>query len=324
MSDLRERYRACFLGVAVGDTLGYQVEFDSVREIHRRYGPTGVRDFPPGAKFSDDTQNTIALAEGLLDAGGSTDPDVVMPHVARHFVDWSVSPDNNRAPGGTCMAGCAALARGVPWRESGVKGSRGCGAAMRVSPIGLLYDNRQAITDVARATAICTHNHPDALAAAHGAALAVRLLLGNVEPPDLLGHLVGETSRGAPGWAAMLARVPKALKATRRGIAPHEIQRHGREPWRLGESWVADEAVASALFCFLLAHERGEGFREAILYGANTDGDSDSIAAICGSMAGAYWGLGGENGVLEEWAVRVEKSAYLTDLADRLHAQASP
>lgn len=315
--DLRERYRGAIYGLAIGDALGMPTEFKSLRQIEQAFGPNGIQDLPPKGMFTDDTQMSVALAEGLLDGGVDPDPEVVMPHVARRFVAWSKSPENFRAPGRTCMTACWRLDSGTPWKGAGVVHSKGCGAAMRAAPIGLLYADRAELRAIAHASSLVTHGHPASLAATHAAALAVRLLVEGTPPDDLLPGL-HETTGLAPDWDELLARVPTALSATRDGAAtPREVQQKGVEPWRLGESWVAEEAVASALYCFLLAHERGAGYPCAVRAGANTQGDSDSIACIAGGFAGACWGVGA---IPADWVQRVEDREPLGGLADRLLA----
>ena len=78
----------------------------------------------------------------------------------------------------------------------------------------------------------------------------------------------------------------------------------------LGEAWVAEEAVVCALYCV----ERGATFEEVVVLGANTDGDSDSIAAIAGSIAGAR----GLSTIPQTWVRRIEDSVKLLELADDL------
>ena len=80
----------------------------------------------------------------------------------------------------------------------------------------------------------------------------------------------------------------------------------------LGESWVAEEAAASALYCYWRCPE---DFRAAVLCAANTDGDSDSIACIAGGIMGARLGW---SAIPEKWRLGVEDADALVDLADRL------
>ncbi len=65
-----QRAQAVLFGLAVGDALGYPVEFNSLEEIKQIYGPNGILEPPDPAHYTDDTQMTIALAEGLLEFRG--------------------------------------------------------------------------------------------------------------------------------------------------------------------------------------------------------------------------------------------------------------
>jgi ADP-ribosylglycohydrolase len=331
------KFKAVLLGLACGDALGAPTEFSHVASIRKRFGKAGIQDLSQtDGKFTDDTQMSVALAKGLLDAeihrgqeradavtlkqpvctADMNDTHFVMPHVAKRFVEWSISPDNNRAPGGTCMSGCGALKRGAHWLQSGVKNSKGCGSAMRASPVGLVYRDPRVLDEMARASSVVTHGHQAALDAAHAAALGVRLLLDGVEPEEVLAQCFKECVFDE-NFAMLMSKVLGKVGETMRGeTTPEKVQTH---EGGLGESWVGDEAVASAFYCFLLAHARGEGFVETVRYGANTDGDSDSIACIAGSFAGALWGLGGDKGVPQEWVDLVEDGAKLTVLAERLY-----
>lgn len=307
-----QKYQGCFLGLAIGDALGLPTEFLSLAQIHQAYGPTGVEDlmgchgFPPGT-FTDDTQMSIALAEALLAADGS-DLDTQMQAVARRFVAWAGSPENNRAPGNTCMSACRRLAEGASWRESGVAGSKGCGTAMRTAPIGLLYHRDQTtMLRVAIASSQITHGHPCALAGGVATALAVSLALDNTPPLAILETVVEVCQPISTEFAAHVARVP-ALLGTSPAAAMVE----------LGEAWVAEEAIACALYCFL---RTPDDYRATVLCGANSEGDSDSIACIAGAISGAYNGL---DAVPVEWRERVEHGELLRDLATRLYHRRSP
>jgi len=303
-----DRYRGAMLGLAVGDALGYPVEFLGAEEVRRRLGPQGVTDFvasqnhPPGT-YSDDTQMAIAFAEGLLEAanGGL---DGLMETMARHLVRWSQSPNNDRAPGSTCMSGCRRLARGAAWCEAGVPESKGCGSAIRTAPIGLRYHGQpDRLMAVANASSLMTHGHPCALAGAVANAYAVSLALDHTEPGLLLGKIVEATRPISREFAAKVGDgVPDVLPMEPDGA--FDV---------LGDGWVAEEAVAGALYCFLRSPD---DFPATVLAGANAPGDSDSIACIAGGISGAY---NGAAAIPEAWREGVENASRLTELADGLY-----
>src|ERR1700693_5122563 len=99
---LEDRFTGCMLGLAIGDALGYPVEFMNRDEIAKAYGPAGITGFVGDqwhqvGNYSDDTQMTIAVAKALL-AADSENLDSIMLNIKREFVAWSNSPENNRAP----------------------------------------------------------------------------------------------------------------------------------------------------------------------------------------------------------------------------------
>ena len=80
----------------------------------------------------------------------------------------------------------------------------------------------------------------------------------------------------------------------------------------IGEGWVAEEAVALALYCVMRYPEDYVG---AVRRGANSSGDSDSVACIAGGISGALLGL---EAIPAEWIARCENRTYLADLSERL------
>jgi ADP-ribosylglycohydrolase len=296
--------KGLIFGLAIGDALGYPTEFMTLSQIKTDFGLAGMTDFTKSpALFTDDTQMSIAVAEALIKAGGR-DLEEVMSAVKEEFVKWRRSPENNRAPGNTCLSGVAAMERGVHWTESGVADSKGCGSVMRVAPVGYFYQHDpDKLKQVARASGICTHGHRTAVAASIGAAYLVKLALDGVEPDRMIPETLSFTSGISTEFDAALSKVSECLKW------PNEEDALKY----LGEGWIAEEAVALALYCFL---KYPDDYTQTVLRGANTNGDSDSIACIAGGISGAYLGV---SAIPEKWINNIEKSQYLNQLAEQLH-----
>ncbi|QEU95321.1 ADP-ribosylglycohydrolase family protein [Streptomyces kanamyceticus] len=310
------------LGLALGDALGYPTEFDDVPSILAKCGPWREMELPKRALITDDTQMTLALARGLRTAmdRGLLGPKRFERPLREEFVDWYQSPENNRAPGNTCLQACYLLMGGKPWEQASQVHSKGCGANMRVAPIGLvpgLSDEQRA--GVAQLQSALTHGHPTALAASDLTAHAVRLLAEGVEPTGLVGLLrsyayenretyherwLGELwKRGgaatpgafiAQGWDECLD-VLERLKDALRSPSPET------DPClATGAGWIAEEALATGLLCFLMfVDEPVTALRRA----ACTSGDSDSIACLAGAFAGAHLGAAAWPA---EWTARIE------------------
>ncbi|MGC4756089.1 ADP-ribosylglycohydrolase family protein [Micromonospora trifolii] len=321
------RASGSLFGLAYGDALGKPTEFLTVAEIERRYGPAGPRELSgEPALVTDDTQMALAVGWALRETPSFT-PEAVEPLLRRRFLAWAVSPDNNRAPGMTCLRACAELSRGVPWQEATVLGSKGCGANMRVTPVGLLDVDLDTLAGLAQLQAGLTHGHPTGLAASELTAYAVFVLRAGVPLPDLpavlteralsqrlvyserwLGDLWQRAGSGsgqefiAQGWdecLAVLGRLTTALAQPDDGGDPCQAT---------GEGWVAEEALATALLC---AVRHADDPVAALARGATTAGDSDSIAALAGAFVGAAVGM---TAWPREWANRIEYAEQLATL----------
>lgn len=304
-----DRYEGCMLGLAIGDALGGPIEFLTYDEIRQRYPPDGVTDFMDyrglkAGSYTDDTEMSIAVAQGLL-RSGSTEIDDIMQHVAAEFVQWFNNTSILRSPGSTCMGAAARLAAGTHWRESGMNDSKGCGTAMRSAPIGLLFrHDLDAIVQVASASSQITHGHPAATAGAIGSAFMVARAVDGCDVMSSLPLLMKRTSGIHPDFTSRLAFLPGAL-ALNSDQQAYSI---------LGEGWVAEEALAGAIYAVAVA---GNSFVRAVTGAANGGGDNDSRACIAGAIAGATTG---RSGIPKKWVQEVESRQLLVSIAGDLSA----
>ncbi|MFD7030542.1 ADP-ribosylglycohydrolase family protein [Streptomyces sp. NPDC059917] len=311
-------------GLALGDALGFPTEFNDVPSILAKTGPWRRMALPRPAIVTDDTQMTLALARGMRTAAerGPLAPLRLTRPVREEFVEWYRSPENNRAPGRTCMVACSLLARpDRDWRDASQVGSKGCGANMRVVPVGLVPGwTEEERAGAAQLQSALTHGHPTALAASDLTAHAVYLLARGAEVTGLVGLLrsyaldnrtryherwLGDlwqrtTADATPesymarGWDECLAVLDR-LSAALREPSPET------DPClTTGDGWIAEEALATALHCFLLFPEDP---LTALRRAACTAGDSDSIACLTGAFAGAHLGA---DAWPRDWEGRIE------------------
>lgn len=290
-------------GSALGDALGAPVEFEALPQIKGQYGKAGIQEPPDPALYTDDTQMTIALTEGLLDAGLDASLDTRMNAVGRRFIEWRHSPENNRAPGNTCLKGVAQYEAGVLWAEAGLVDSKGCGSAMRVAPIGYLYQHEEVqLRETAVSSSQLTHRHPTALAASVAAAYAVKLALDGEPMNDYIRRIMQFTDSMSDEMDDALRRVGHAgAWADEEAALDH-----------IGQGWTGEEAVALALYCVL---RYPDDYTACMRRAANTNGDSDSIACIAGSIMGARLGV---EAIPADWRKRCENANYLSALAARM------
>ncbi|MFK0111117.1 ADP-ribosylglycohydrolase family protein [Streptomyces sp. NPDC091217] len=319
------------IGLALGDALGFPTEFNDVPAILAKCGPWRAMELPARAFVSDDTQMTIAVGRGLRTAmdRGVLAPKRLARPLREEFVDWYQSPENNRAPGRTCLRACNLLKEeGRVWQDASQIDSKGCGANMRVAPVGLapgLSDEQRA--GAAQLQSALTHGHPTALAASDLTARAVRLLAQGVEPAELVGRLrayaVENRTRYHHTWLGDLwtrSHDPDPEHFIARGWDEClEILDRLRDAVRTaspeadpclatGAGWIAEEALATGLLCFLLFPDEP---LLALRRAACSSGDSDSIACLTGAFAGAWLG---EEAWPAEWADRIEYRGDLMTL----------
>lgn len=305
------RLLGAVLGAAIGDAMGHPTEFiRSFQAIRARFGPEGVRGYElwrteAGRRFApytDDTQMAECVLRSLLWARErGADLDATMRELAARFVEWARAPQGgHRAPGNACLAGCSNLERGVAWHEAGGATAGGCGSVMRAYPFGLVFAH-----DLERAEAWAvahsklTHRDPIALAASAAMAVGVARVMRDEPVATVLSEMVAAACRYSPKTAGMMAR---AIDEAWSGVGPETTLE------RL-EGWAAHEAIAAAVYLFA---RHPDDPRAAILEGANTPGDSDSLATLAGALVGARVGVGALPG---EWVRDLERVEELAQLA---------
>ena len=327
-------FRGCLLGGAVGDALGAPVEFMSLDEIRKQFGPRGVTGLVdgtwPAGSITDDTQLTLFTAEGLLRAQvrgslkGIVHPPTVVDHAyarwlhtqgeqsprwAKHNEDgydgWLVEiPELNerRAPGRTCLSALNAERAGTV--EQPLNDSKGCGGVMRIAPVGLLAPRERAF-ELGVEVAVLTHGHPSGHLAAGFMAYVIAAIRD------------GEDLEAAANWAMIeLYRYDgheetavAVLSAQRLAYPGHHSAE--RVEW-LGAGWTGEEALAIGLYAVLAT----DSYAEAVVVAANHGGDSDSTAAIAGSLAGITYG---EEAIPSEWLETLELHREIAQVAEDLH-----
>ena len=327
---LEDRFQGCLLGLAIGDALGYPTEFLALPEIRKRYGPNGIQDLNGNpALHSDDTQTSMAVARALVDTG-QNGVENWMEALVREFLIWLRSPENDRAPGNTTIKGCQNLEAGISWTESGLVESKSCGAIMRVAPIGLYFHGDPSELRLAAwASSVATHAHPTALVCAEATAFCVSWAVAGIDPSGYLERMkalqrdslqswdpvLGKSWKRAgyarpedylaAGWAQLLGELEKVPLALAK--APADVCEI------LGGGWGSDEALACALACVL---KFPKDYMGAVRSGANTGGDSDSIACIAGAISGAYLG---HKSIPKNWRRHIENRQTLIELSRQLY-----
>ena len=305
---LIEKIEGCLFGLAIGDALGYQVEFMDLKDISKKFGKGGVRDLDSSGFYSDDTQMSLATARALIDSK-SQNTEEIMSNIRKRYIEWLNSPDNNRAPGFTSLNGVKNLKKGIPWKKSGITDSKSCGAAMRTAPIGIYFHNNPSkLIDVAYAASVCTHATPIAYTSGIATASLTALAMNNEHRRSMLSNLEKLGDRFASEFREKIHSIRGVLRYSNPLDAINE----------LGEGWNGDEAVAIALYCFL---KNPKDYQKTVLMAANTPGDSDSIACIAGAISGAYNGI---RKIPQKWIRNIENKELIKRISQEMYLAIKP
>lgn len=341
---LKSRIRGCLLGGALGDSLGYAVEFDSIGQIRSRYGAAGLTGFNQlngPTHFSDDTQMTLYTVDGLVEAlewansGVGADVNACLwlaylrwyatqgetapasaPVPQPRWIDAQQVLHQRRHPGRACLSGLATGEMGTSFRPVNPD-SKGCGTVMRSAPFGLIpHIAPDAVYKLSSDAASLTHGHPSARQSAGTFSLLIHRLVSGDGLREAAAEALAHTA-GLDGVAPELPeRLEAALRLAGKGIVtPEEMVQ------ALGEGWVAEEALAVGLYAVLAtlpdadAAEPAQHFRDAVALAVNHSGDSDSTGSIAGNILGAFYG---EACLPPEWLAALEGPDVIGGMADQL------
>ena len=331
----RDRVRGSIILGAFGDAFGYPIEFLGKNEIPKDYG---LEYFLPGNnkgrtfQFSDDTQMTLLAANAILcrlTAEEELDHAPIIHDFAydmyrrwafmmnhREFnnsmksrawlLDDIPEMSESRHPGNTCMDSLLKYERYsdmfAPHNDS-----KGCGGVMRVAPYGLMFRDRAYI--LAEYDASMTHGHPLGWMSAGFQA-------------DIIAHIVWDRMSLRESISASLKKLKeidhKDCDELERKIndtldyADRSILTNEFDISKIGEGWVAEEALCMAIYACLCTDNVRDMLRMATMHG----GDSDSVGSIAGNIWGALYGLESLRGQLN--LEHLERYDMIEQIADDL------
>ena len=278
-----DKLLGAFLGVATGDALGAALEFMSAQEIQRKHGLVrekiggGWLRVKPG-EITDDTQMSLAVAEGIAEA-----PDDPIPAIGRRFIAWY---DSSPKDIGNCCRAVLSQAKAartdtteewlkVAHRVHEATGGQtaGNGALMRTIYPALWYN--ESAGEIAGQIGRMTHYHPhsDRLVVAYTTAVA-DLVRHNYAPAEAKKVLASHMEA-----VSDLLDVDLPIPD---GYAPH------------------------SLICALKGTYETDSFEEALIAVVNLGGDTDTIGAIAGGLAGAIYGA---KALPAKWLEQLDKTA---------------
>jgi ADP-ribosylglycohydrolase len=331
--------RDCLLGGAVGDALGYPIEFARGRDILERQGPHAperlcVDDDDGIALVSDDTQMTLFTAEALLDG------DDVVARCGSAYLRWLATQrsvtswtgprgalglidrprlQHRRAPGNTCLDALSELDERAPFSVAHpANGSKGCGAIMRSAPFALVRTDRATAYAWARDAGALTHGHPAGyLPGAAFAAIVWGLVRGEALADAVEAARV--LLRASPEHAETLAALDAGIALGAHDPTSHELSAFGDHTDASGKhtrggGWTGDAALGIAV-AIAAAPGRAD-FAQSLWRAVAHDGDSDSTGALAGQLLGAAG-----SSLPEAWLAALELRELLTEVASKLVAR---
>ncbi len=296
--DVGDRARGSLLGLAAGDAVGTTVEFSwrgTFPEVTDMVGggPFGLQ---PG-EWTDDTSMALCLATSLLESDGFDARDQMDRYLRWRDAGYLSSNGHCFDIGSTVND---ALRRyettGEPLSGSTDRHAAGNGSIMRLAPVPLFYWPDEAATVAySGASSPTTHGAAECVDACRYLGLVLWRALGGASREAML----------APPPAGLVEE--PAIRAIAAGGYQDKTEREIR-----GTGYVVD-SLEAALWCFATTNS----FENAVLRATNLGDDADTTAAVCGQVAGAFYG---EAGIPAPWLARLVMAGEIRQLADDLLA----
>lgn len=327
MTSLKQRIHGCLVGVAAGDAMGMPTSLMSPGSIRDTFGGD-VEDFLPApeghvihdgmvaGQITDDTQQTLLLADALIETGHIDPQDI-----ANRLLQWaeSMGAFDSMLLGPSSLRALYSIRSGAPIETSGVAGDTN-GATMRIAPVGI-YGHGELQETVGAVAAACMPTHYTNIAIAGASAVAMIIgsaIRGVNDLDELLGCAMqavdlGMTKGNTWFGASIKSRTALALEIAGRSDDKLEVMRDLYET--VGAGVATTETVPVCLGMLRFANGRPV---EAIRMAANLGGDCDTTASIVGGMCGAIAGI---SAFPSQWIDTLEEvndlhlEKYATELA---------
>lgn len=312
--DSRSGARGALLGLAVGDALGTTLEFTTRDTRQPLTDIVGGGPFRlPAGVWTDDTSMALCLGDSLL-ACLRHDP---VDQLCR-YMRWYQQGENS--PTGECFD-IGITVRTALHRFAGTlepypgltdERSAGNGSLMRLAPIALYYGSRVTRVNVERElplliemaglSSMTTHAHPQAVAACKVMALWLDRAIQCSEPTR--GNKRAILTLNKP-LRSLLGDLPAPIAAIIAGSYRHKTRDE------ISSSGYVVHSLEAALWAFWST----DNFADGALLAANLGGDADSVAAIYGQLAGAFYGV---ESIPETWLNKLAWREQLDEMAQKL------
>ncbi|HOY73852.1 MAG TPA: ADP-ribosylglycohydrolase family protein [Bacteroidales bacterium] len=294
--DLVDRYTGCLLGLACGDAVGTTLEFKPRGSFEPITDMVGGGPFNLEAgQWTDDTSMALCLAESLIEKKGFEPLDQMERYVRWYRTGYLSSTGVCFDIGGTTASALRRFEKTHdPFSGPTDSHSAGNGSLMRLAPVPLFFfPDRDAMIFYAGESSRTTHGAQVCIDACRlFASILYNALSGMDKERVLFDH--DEAIVESPA-------IRETLKGSYKGKKENQIQ---------GIGYVV-KSLEAALWCFY----ETETFKEALLRAANLGDDADTTTAICGQVAGAYYGI---HSIPCEWLGKISLNPHIFRFMKRL------
>jgi len=295
-----DRFRGCLLGLATGDAVGTTVEFQQRGSFEPVATMVGGGPFclKPG-QWTDDTSMALCLATSLVEFGGFDAVDQMNRYCNWYENGYLSSTGECFDIGNTIRKALHHYkTSGNPFSGSTHPKSAGNGCLMRLAPVPMFYfPDRDRVLHFSGESSRTTHGAAECIDASRLLGdILFRALSGASKTKILFDNDLGIVASPSIQAIADGAYGSKTINDIR------------------GTGYVV-ESLEAALWCFWTT----ETYEQAILTATNLGDDADTTAAICGQVAGAYYG---ELGIPDHWLRHLTLHHEIAELADQLYAAA--
>jgi ADP-ribosylglycohydrolase len=306
-----ERLKGMVFGLATGDALGVPVEFSN-RESCRENPVTGMRGFgthtQPAGTWSDDASMTFCTMEAML---GDYHPELLGDYFLRWIQQGFWTPHGLVFDRGLATtAALQRLAAGTPAVLAGGNDemSNGNGSLMRMAPLAWHPEKDEAaFFHLVREASSVTHRHPRSVMACHFYLHLLRQLFRHKPAKAWEEVRMNWPSQMEILWpeaAAELAAFERILQPDFVSLSEDEIQSGG----------YVMHSLEASVWCLLNTNS----YADAVLKAVNLGGDTDTTGAICGALAGAFYGY---SSIPKEWIRILARTTEIENLALRFNGK---